>query len=218
MKKAIVLVALLVFMISFAIGGSSTTMPSDRKVIFEQPLGDQGCRIVVTRGADRDRSIFSFLTKNDTAERDKRRNFEMPGNYYDVRAELVPSNGQPLVISSFLRCEYPDVDIDRGVVVLDSLVERRSIVFAIAEGARITIWQIEFPGNSFVSTGLGRWQLGAAQYRVDESKAKVKLGRTESGLLTALVTEIGTGQHTQFEQQDEWELRFKVTHQWRGDK
>lgn len=208
------LLIIILFCASFAATTSiapAEDKPEGDKVLFERPIGGQGQRLVVTRGPNRDPSLFSFWKK----EGGRDLSLEWRTNLYEVHAELRSPNAAPLLLASFLRKEYKGVESDRGVGVLDTLIAPGTIVLAIVEGADIKVWRIGiFQWDTCLSDALGGWSLMQARYRLDEKMVGLKLGRTQDNRLTLLVIEKGTGQRTFYEEVDTTSLQFKLVRQW----
>lgn len=193
-------------------------------VLFERPIGDAGDTLVVTRGPDRDPAVFKSLWSPPP---DSRENF----NFYEVRVELRSPEAEPAQLATRLRVEG-DSNLDKGSVVLDALVEDANIVLAIAEGSRLSIWQIGI-GHSPCWTprrGDKGWTLNAVPYRIDDKRVSMKLGRTDGGRLTVKVVERNfvtvidkdsgkviekhSRYHSIYEEVEKGSLRFKAMRQW----
>ncbi len=184
-------------------------------ILFERPIGDAGQKLVVVRGPDREPSLIGFWKDKSIRDSTGLTGVEQIGNVYEVRAELQSPDTEPLVLASHLRIENKVSKTDRGVVVLDALVEPGFIVLATAEGPFLALWQIG-GGTGTCWTVLRAdkpWALAAAAYRLDDKLVGIKLGRTKDRRLSLEVTEKLSGQHTIYEEIEKVPLQFKLIRQ-----
>jgi hypothetical protein len=184
---------------------------SVKEVLFDQPIGKAGQRLVVTKGPNRDPSSFEGLRRTP-----------LPGqgenHYYEVRAELVSPKRDTVLLAARLRVE-DGTKPDKGSVVLNAMTEPGNIVLAMAEGADLFLWQIGIARGSTCWTQLRvdkGWERSAAPYVIDNTRVGVTLTRMDDGRLYVTVVEKSSkgDHHTLYEEAEKDSLRFKWVRDW----
>ncbi len=178
-----------------------------RELLFEEPVGDSGLHIVVTRGPYLDPKLIAPVRRPPPDELQPR--------YYEVRAELRAPAGTTIPLASRLRTES-GTNPDKGSVVLDALLEPGRFVFFMAEGADLFLWDITVPGGATwtILVTDRQWRRAAAAYRLDSTLIEAELSRLDDGRLSIELLERTSGYRNRFEESGEEALRFRLVRQW----
>lgn len=189
---------------------------SDDKNVGETLLFEctaaEGTTLAVLRGPDRKPADLGNVAGKEA--------LAQWGNMYTIRVELRSPGVPPVDLASRLRVENHVGRHDRGVVVLDALVEPGLFVLATAEGSNVALWQISVgkrPTCWIAFHGAEGFPAAAKFHRRDRDNVSMKLGRTTDGRLTVeLVDKLVGPSHPHFSYEqtaaDGWD--FKLVRKW----
>lgn len=191
-------------------GGGAESRPADQ-TLYVRAIGNDGTRLVVTRGPDLPAESFSHVDARLSQQR---------GKTYTISAELHAPNKSPLILATCVRTESKLTPlVDQTVAVFDARVDPGVVSIAIGLGPRMSIWQIRsigFPPTKWLDFDKP-WTANAVRPRIADATLAVHLGRTKNGRLTAEIIDKAhpsVYEHTLYEQPDLAAASLKRVRQW----
>jgi hypothetical protein len=197
-------------------------------VIFRKPLEDRG-EVVVVRGPGRPlRDVVGLIPDKAL--------YSMKVVFW-VRAEFRAPGMAPLPLAMELQIQgdtpgtfdildvmtpptqFDDATPERGLLRL----ERAGIVFAVAGGSGVWIWDVNAPMGGGRDAGLEGWSALAGAKQLDHAQVNAKLRRNSDALVEVEVTDLRSGEgpyHSRFVQsgKDVWEFKLVEQDKRPGDK
>ncbi len=189
------------------------------EILFERVVGDAGQRVVVVRGPSRRPALFDFWKGQGKPNSVGRLTVEQMRNIYEVRVELRTPSAEPLLLAARLRVE-DEMPADKGLVILDALIEPAQILLVTAQGPDLALWKIGVGGIASHWEGLRadkQWVTHAEMRQLDEKQIGCKLTRLENGCVSLEVVEKQPGHHVLYEEVTKDSLNFKMIREWREE-